>query len=827
MAAARGFYRLPLISHSIPLTPIPNQSPMEVYNIAKDIEQPAGGRGYVVHVVGRRKVEILAWLSDDMCAYPTDRPLAQEPEGYPQVQFDEHHDGRGGDVHLVPPSGRMATLATYDGDFRRAHLAGSVVPLGTYLEGTHPTEVLLAACWLANCHFRTAAPDAPAAGPDRQPAPSAGLIRDVAFDAIVSKPLPDAVDELIYRGMTNAQDATPFERYAARQLVEAGAAGLRPIAAQHQLGAIRLDSTHLFWLSIQDELDDGERTTALAVESALNRLVATEREACSQDGGLGMMATLSEGQLDAAGSATLHQWAAHARFVAEQAGRDNPWATMRGTTAARGGIWDVTTAFVAICERLVLPHRLEYRCQVDPASGQMAIRFAAPRVAMFPSSTYTADGWRELRDRRGALVASYTLRLAALLAHAAFVAGVAVTNVDVTACDGSLEGTPVLSLGFDRMPFTMDTLRAMTSGRLDQPTDDTDPAAVLGVLQPARQRVQFAPDGSLAPVEPLPIADALQAQRVPLWSDTRPLPDDLRSLLRAETAGELDIMHDTASISGSEVFDIYRDQEQAASGVGGEFELESALMQLENELPPRDPALKPLYCEYPVMRMMVSLTEGDEGTRYWKVPDGIYNAHMGLERMRRANGDLGGALAQGRACEDIAPTTVQPFVEQSMDAVEVGDDYAKSVDVLMRALELAVMPMDVNFAYYRLAYALWQMKSHEAALACYAMTLSMPETSFTPSARHEVEELLGQMDAKEVPDRERAEQMLRAAGIPVAPSRAVLDTVAKATIRLVDAGFPLAAEHGVWTLWAYRREDVIQALRRCMLFGAGEGQLPQ
>ena len=41
---------------------------------------------------------------------------------------------------------------------------------------------------------------------------------------LVNQPLPDAVDMIIWRGSTNAEQAGPFERFAARLLIEAGAA---------------------------------------------------------------------------------------------------------------------------------------------------------------------------------------------------------------------------------------------------------------------------------------------------------------------------------------------------------------------------------------------------------------------------------------------------------------------------------------------------------------------------------------------------------------------------------------------------------------------------
>lgn len=44
--------------------------------------------------------------------------------------------------------------------------------------------------------------------------------------SILSQPLPDTLDMIIWHGVTNSAQASPFERFAARLLVEAGAAGI-------------------------------------------------------------------------------------------------------------------------------------------------------------------------------------------------------------------------------------------------------------------------------------------------------------------------------------------------------------------------------------------------------------------------------------------------------------------------------------------------------------------------------------------------------------------------------------------------------------------------
>ena len=70
----------------------------------------------------------------------------------------------------------------------------------------------------------------------------AGRIVEI-FQNMQNKPLADALDEIIWRGTTNSNTASPFERFAARQLIEAGAGQIREITAEHNLDVVQLDST--------------------------------------------------------------------------------------------------------------------------------------------------------------------------------------------------------------------------------------------------------------------------------------------------------------------------------------------------------------------------------------------------------------------------------------------------------------------------------------------------------------------------------------------------------------------------------------------------------
>ena len=845
-------YQLPFLAKVSRLAPIPGDPTNSRYGIVmrlKDVSQPQNGLGYIVRFAddpatgkqNNKQVQIIAWISKSLKVYPTTVPLTNDPstndvEG--ELHFDAWTDQKNlGAVRIQSNDGlnRTITIGELQLDFSGSgYSTGSLngiatassVDLGPYGPAAtnsaapahatntgsarHPLNSLLAAFWLAAAHFPKLRGEQLGMG--------AGRIVEI-FQNMQNKPLADALDEIIWRGTTNSNTASPFERFAARQLIEAGAGQIREITAEHNLDVVQLDSTGQFWMRFnRNEITGLQRDIVLSVEGALNRLAAASRIAAKYDNGMGLVTTLTEAQDYRAGFDELHEWDTHTSFIQSRADARNSNLTVRGATAARGGMWDVMSRFVDICERLILPYRVEYRCDANPDTGEMVVNFTVPTSLMMPASVLTDSGWVGIREQRAAQAASYALRLAGIIAQAAFTAGTNITSLTVNGTLGSVTGAPVLSLAFTRTPFMMGTVPAFMAGQFNDPALDSDPAAVLQMLRPSAQVISFGPDRGLTPITALPIPQAILAHRVPLWRDDRELPDDLKALLGADFGRDLDVMYDGASIKGGEIFQIAEQNED--SPMSASLEIESALMGLQSEMPDLGER-KPLYCEHPLMRLLVAnLPDHTPQTRYVKAPDALYNSHIALARIHRDSGDLDGSLAQLQQALALAPTTAQPFVDESITYVDIAGDHAKGADVLTRGLAVAVMPGDVNFMYYRLAYSLWQTNNREAALACYAFRLGMGfHAQYEEAAEVEVRELMQEMGVDSLPDMDAVTHTLNKHGIPVAPLTSQTELLAKAAIRLVDAGFPLAADEAVWALGALSNDDRLGALRQSLRFG--------
>lgn len=811
--------KLPLFSRMTTLKPLPQQTADVTFALTTQIPEPTNGFGYVVQVIDRRSVQILAWISADLRVFPTDKPLDHVPDSLGDLHCDPWTDlPKMGAVRVQSSDGlnRAITIGEYQlGKGEWGTLRSCSVDLGPYGPSADtqsreyfPLGVLLAAAWLGACFLpRQSGVDIGV---------GAGRISEIFHD-MLDQSLPDALDALIWRGTTRSGSTSPFERFAARQLIEAGAGQIRQIAADHELDMIRLDTTRMFWMRFdEDEIEGLQLDIVRAVEAAMNRLAFVDMAARQRDNDMGLVSTLTEQECYDAAQAALHDWFEHADFIRSRANADNPWQTVRTTTAARGGRWDIMTRFTSMCECLSLPFTLEYRCEVNPAFGEMAIVFSVPTVTMMPSSALVNGTWIDCKAQRPAHAASYALRLAGLLAQAAFASGLRVTSVDVTGRLGSLEGEPVLSLGLNRGVTQMGVVPGYINGQFDLPQDDDYPERILEKLRPARQSIQFGTDHGLQQVTALPAPHALTMMRVPVWQDDRPLPAELQTLLRADTVNELDVMHDDCMIKGNEIMHIAQDNND--SPMSAMMEIESAIMEIEASQPEHGTKL-PLYCDRPLSRLLVSQIGGSASDRYYKVPDALFNGYSVLGQIERELGELDKAVAQSQQLIEYGKTDPRGYISLSLDYTEVSSDYAQSAQALKHALQFAVMPIDVGFIYYRLAYALWQIGETHAALACYAMVLAMPEGPFHANTREEVGTLLSEIGSEHIPDRAEAVTILNTQGIAVAPSNAVLDVLAQAAVQLVDAGIPRAADDAVWLLGIMQQSDVLRVMRGSLLYG--------
>lgn len=823
--------KLPLFSKTSKLAAIPGRPEGVTYGVVWDAcRDPEHGFGYVAELLPGRRARLLAWLAAGGKVYSCGRPLTGLAGLRPSLELVQWQDRKGqGAIRVPDPNGggQPVIVGEYQTtwDQRYGFVNPTRDPGRFFLTRNWELRYFLAVSWLTFVHIPQTQGIAAGTG--------GGRIGEVIL-GLLDGPLPDALDALIWRGTTQQGQTSGFERFAARQLVEAGAADVRAIAAEHNVTLVRLGSTSLFWLRFDDDVSPEQRATLLAVEAALNRLWFVEWAAGAADGGTGMLHAFDERFCVQAAQGALREISRNAGAVAQRERADNPYRTIRGAEGARGGIWDVSTRFVDSCERLKLPFRLEYRFDTDLDAGVMAVRFTVPSASAFPASRMGERGWYDARAGRPACAAAYAIRLAGLMAQVAFASSVRVMAVDVTAHEDGLAGRPLLSLGFDRTTFLMEALPPLKDGRLDNPMFDDDPLAVLNVLKPVRHAVRFAGDRGLCEITPLPVHASLAAKRQEVWRDRRPLPEPLRGLLRADTVAELDVMHDDAVVGNDEVQAIL--EENRESPLIASVQLEALLSRI-GEIGLDERGRLPLYCAYPMARLIVSLDSAvgagsvlpdaeplrSADTRYWKAPDAAYGAHLWLSRFARQEGDADRGLAEALQCLSLAPTTARAYIEVAVCHAEQ-EQYAQAAETLTQGLRVALLPGDFLYMYYRLAYALWRIGRTNEAVACYTMVLREPNTALAETARGELAELRQQIDDTRPPMAvAEAEQVLHAANIPVSPTEAALDAMAAAAVGLTDAGVPMAAHDAVWLMSRHmRNSDVYDSMAASLRDGVAD-----
>lgn len=165
---------------------------------------------------------------------------------------------------------------------------------------------------------------------------------------------------------------------------------------------------------------------------------------------------------------------------------------------------------------------------------------------------------------------------------------------------------------------------------------------------------------------------------------------------------------------------------------------------------------------------------------------------------------------------DIAPSSPAAY-QELVTALAEADDFARIVVAEKEALRLAAAPDEIAYLYYRLAFAFWQTGERDLGLACYLRV--PPSAPVGDMAAKERAELMAEMGREGLDGFDR-DAILRAGGVPLAPTAEVMQTLAETAIRFCEAGIPLAAGPSANMLGAIKRNDVLSALSLALREGA-------
>lgn len=689
------------------------------------------------------------------------------------------------------------------------------------------------------------------------------------IDQLTLSPTPvKTVTRLIAR--SNGPRVTPFERYIGMALRDAGGEQLAAFPPQKAVHLVPPSEGHLVQLVCATEPTTQEASLLQSVESTINRLCcivdAIEDSAdfgspapapgertitISLMGGgflperpgyrsahvllpeIGSTEQPDIAYLNEVDWRTMDHVAAIARPVFQSTMLPNMHRSFMGGFGPNGSDWDVRTRLAGILGKLELSARLICRFDCDTHAGSVSVRFIAPSAAALPQRVVDEDRkiLAGLGDRAPAACMAYLMRLACLLGAACFGSGRHIERAFIAAVrEGGSE--TVLSCSFNRAEFVKHTMTAIDDGALSDPSLRFNPRRIADIMAP--ERIDFAdladPQSFVAPPD-----DGMDANRIPVPLDTRPLPEDMANLFHAKRICDLDTRHENGT--GRDVVERARDDSDE-SIVAAIAHLENLVDKLEGTVfPPDDDAdSRPLYCPNPLSRAMVSLLDeelavGDQAEaflanpqlsdtpntvsgrlpRYFRAPAALFDAYMGLSDLYGRLGDFKGAEARADRCIQLAPTSAQAYFRKADILAQLGR-YTEAVNVIFSGLRTAIASRDCALLYYHLGLLLWKMgrKRDAAAVQVYASAF---DGELAVKARTIIRNLRKRSDSAVVVHASplAASREMARARIPVAPSDSARTLVVQAAIGLTCANAPLAAAPYAAAMAGYFKDDPIVA----------------
>lgn len=641
-------------------------------------------------------------------------------------------------------------------------------------------------------------------------------------------PFVDAIDAVRLSCEVPA-DASGIERFVYRVLSELDTVGLRALAASRRLSLAFIERMDAFYLNFdQNGVTSVERAAIYAAETAINRIYRVLHLL-----GFGLVevdASPSEEACSAYDQASYAGATVIMGELMEQASADNPWAALGDIACAPGGIWDVLTRFATLGEQVGLLARLDYRVRIATDCSELRIEFVAPGAASMPRSVYdlSADAWRACSEaERAAWAREYTARMALVLATTGFAAGFAVERCTVTANDGAL-GQPY-AVALDRGWF-MARLSAMRRDLDGCPLSDPLALDALAACEvepegpepgadaPGRPELHStAPEAASAEKAPdTPPAEAVSVEFRAPAHDARPLPPELRELLLADTASELEVMEDDADPYMARLRGL-REHEEADPGFAERGYLE-VVDELEAQCATRellaDAPVITRFCESYVGRIELPVFEEDASVRILRAPDALFFARLALCRMYLAADAYDRALAEARGLLDLAPTSMQAHV-MLVNALARLDRYAEVVEAVRQGLRVAFERDAISYLLYRVAFAFWRLGDRETAAACYRLVRGGGRGDAL--AEEELGELLREMGREDAPGIDESIARVRAQGLVCAPWSDGFKLVVDAAVLLADHGFFFLAGRCAHAMWHVLGRDELGVVSRALL----------
>lgn len=648
---------------------------------------------------------------------------------------------------------------------------------------------------------------------------------------------------------------SPFEQYAARLLVEAGL--FKSDVKLPHLRIVRPPASHMFYLRIHDrKLPYLAKIRVLSLEAALNALRFSDTyfddpDARSVEEHYQLLQKLTHSIASQTPSLGEHI------PLSEDDSPDTEWAVRMGISTA--------------IESFQLPHRLAATWRVNVNDGNVAIQMELPPEATFPATRYVEDLGlvATSREMRRKAASDYSLKLALLVANAAFRCSELIKHVWVAGTVQSATRTACyLSVDFDRWRFSKLDLSDL--GDLSVVYHSFAPAMRYedGILRPVEQTFalderRFCPPRRYEAVGlstrkiKHPYSDELGCDRVSSLSineacNREYLAADILSRLSDSTEQNVHLIMELAgddpdpSVRSAAERTVTKLIEGSisddAESVGREFldgdALSRAVERASELLRAKNPSaaeaqlalvLDPLetagiYADTPhveyrffpnyVDRALYNRLFTLDGRLPLLVPRNYYTAHFLLSVSQLMQGKAEDALKSARRLVELSPLDARSYAHLTRCLELCGRD-EEAERTLVHLLEIAHDPEGLGIAYYRMAFFQWKDGHTLAAQACYQFALRfMP--AYAPIIAMELGTLALQSPGSmhEELTEDEAEQVLRDADIPVAPTDEMSEAFLACARASLDAEIFPVARNFAWILGAFSGDDIIAGVLR-------------
>ena len=408
-----------VLEGGVPPIPGMEEASAKTYGWAgKGLPLPATGGAYVVELIGKNDLALLAYIDPFGRAFSVRQPSTVPPARVPDLSFaklpEQPATGEElGCVYVRASDGAKREVARYRCARGRYTLFDSWYDFGSYGENLSYDDAM-ARAYLAFVHRPSlGAPDVPERGLD-------GVHERLRGD----KPL--AAMRSIVEDARRAENDPACRPPAlvsclARWLTEARLDDLARVKDE----ALRLVCTiryaNTYYLGVEDEDAPVPIETVWALEAALNRFLL-----------------VGEAFGDRASLATDADCARWDAYLLETVATQHPAVGNLAdapASPAGAGEWDVRCALGATLERLRLPVRIDAAIRCDVEAGAAAFELTVPSASLMPAWVWQeGSGWAKATDEaRDAQAHRYALHLGLVLAAAAFDASLAICRVDVVA----------------------------------------------------------------------------------------------------------------------------------------------------------------------------------------------------------------------------------------------------------------------------------------------------------------------------------------------------------------------------------------------------------